>query len=451
MTTQQDDADATTELVQWMHDGADAREVPVDRVARRRRRRIVLLVFALIVLLAAGGTGGYATWALTAPLPAPTMQTAAPRVGSPPAAVAIPLPGEGASALSVAGGEVYLGPDAAGTWLTSGTDDARPIASISKLITALVVLDARPLAGPDDPGPTLTFDKAAHDLYDKYYVQGATVAAMPIGSRLSERDALAALLIPSASNYAEAVSTWAFGSQTAFVAAARSWLAAHGLAHTRLVEPTGIDRRNTSTPSDLLALGRIAAAHPVVSALTATRTAVLGDIGAVSNTNALLGVDGITGLKTGNLGEGTHNLLYTATLDVGAEAPLLVTGVVMGGSTRESVQASVRALLDGIRRGFHAVPVVEAGREVGTLTTPWGSSARLVVAQAGSVFTWSDTPVTVAMDVRTPTQYRDGEQVGEVTWSAGAHSGASDVRVAGTIQPPTAWWRLTHPELLGAG
>src|SRR5690349_20288598 len=108
MTTQRDDADATAELVQWMHDGADARAVPINWAARRRRRRVGLLVFALIVLLAAGGAGGYTTWALTAPLPAPTMQTSAPRVGAPPAAVAIPLPGEGASALSVAGGEAYL-------------------------------------------------------------------------------------------------------------------------------------------------------------------------------------------------------------------------------------------------------------------------------------------------------------------------------------------------------
>ena len=100
-----------------------------------------------------------------------------------------------------------------------------------------------------DPGPTITFDKADHDLYDKYYVMGATIARMPTGSSMSLRDALATMLIPSASNYAEAVSTWAFGSQGAFLDAARRWLAAHGLTGTTIVEPTGISARNTSTPS----------------------------------------------------------------------------------------------------------------------------------------------------------------------------------------------------------
>ena len=144
------------------------------------------------------------------------------------------------------------------------------MASITKLITAMVILDAKPLADASDPGPTITFDKADHDLYDKYYVMGATIARMPTGSTMSLRDALATMLIPSASNYAEAVSTWAFGSQGAFLDAARRWLAAHGLTGTTIVEPTGISSRNTSTPADLLAIGKLALAHPAIAHIVAT-------------------------------------------------------------------------------------------------------------------------------------------------------------------------------------
>ena len=115
------------------------------------------------------------------------------------------MPAEDPAAISVTGAEQYLG--AEGIHLTSGPDDPRPIASTSKLITALVVLDAHPLADADDPGPTITFGKADHDLYDKYYVLGAAIVEMPTGSSMSLHDALATMLIPSASNYAEAVST----------------------------------------------------------------------------------------------------------------------------------------------------------------------------------------------------------------------------------------------------
>lgn len=66
------------------------------------------------------------------------------------------------------------------------------------------------------------FSEADHDLYDAYDVRGATVAPMPAGSSMSLRDALGMMLIPSACNYAEAVPTWAFGSQWAFLRGPRT-------------------------------------------------------------------------------------------------------------------------------------------------------------------------------------------------------------------------------------
>ncbi|MDF2492938.1 MAG: pbpG 2, partial [Microbacterium sp.] len=139
------------------------------------------------------------TWALGAPVASPVGVTRQPDPVSVPA-TALTLPAEGAAAISVSGADEFLGGGASGIWATSGTDEPRSMGSISKLITALVVLDARPLADAADPGPTLTFDEADNDLYDKYYVMGATIAAMPTGSSMSQHDALAAMLIPSASN-----------------------------------------------------------------------------------------------------------------------------------------------------------------------------------------------------------------------------------------------------------
>lgn len=448
MTTQQDAPDDVTEIREWMSGGLPVDAYSPDPALRRRRRVIGWTVVLSVLLLLGGSVGGYTVWALTAPLAAPMTTTRTPSVVAP-APAAVPMPSQGSAAIAVAGAEVYLGPDAANTWLTSGTGDAVPIASLTKLVTALVILQRHPLSGPEDAGPTITFDKAASDLYDQYYVQGATIAAMPAGSRMSLRDALTAMLVPSASNYADAVSTWAFGSRGAFLGATRAWLAEHGLNSTRIVEPTGIDRRNVSTPADLLALGKIAAADPVVAHIASLRTAVIGEGRTVSTTNTLLGVDGITGLKTGNLGAGSYSLLYTASVDVGIGAPLAVTGVVLGGLSRESVAADVRATLAGLRAGFHAVPVAQAGDEVGTITTSWGASARLVIAEPASVLTWADTPVTVSMQTSEPVDYHDGEVVGTITWTAGPNTASSPIAVSGALEPPTEWWRLTHPDRLG--
>lgn len=444
MTTDQRPPDELADLADLMREGQDAwsRSVAVDPAARRRRRRALAITGGVFVAVLLTVTG-YVVWALNAPLEAPVVTSSTPQIAAPATAVALPL--EGASAISVAGGDDYLGPDAGGLWLTSGTGEARPIASITKLITALVILEAHPLADAVDPGPTIRFDKADHDLYDQYYVRGATIAAMPTGSSMSLHDALATMLIPSASNYADAVSTWAFGSRIAFVSAARDWLARQGLSGTTVVEPTGLDPRNTSTPSDLMAIAKLAAAHPVIASIAATPSLSIPGPGTMFNTNDLLGRAGITGLKTGNLGDGTYALLYTSTLDVGADQPLSVTGVVLGGATRDSVDHSVLVTLGSIRDGFRDVPVATEGREIGSIATSWGSTAQIAIAESASLFTWSDNPITVAVDLDTPRTYADGEVIGKITWSAGPNSVAVDLVVVGDIEPPTDWWRLTHP------
>ncbi|WP_125132805.1 D-alanyl-D-alanine carboxypeptidase [Microbacterium sp. 10M-3C3] len=451
MTTQQDAPDATEELAGWLRDGADARAAaddPVRRARRRRSRLIAGVVVLALLVLSVGGAGGYAVWALNAPLPEPVVSLQTPQPPRTPVA-AVPMPGDGAAVVAVAGADAYLGPDASAAWLRSGDDSPRPIASLTKLITTLVILDAHPLPGPDDPGPTLTFDKADHDLYDAYYVLGATVAPMPTGTRMSLRDALATMLLPSASNYADATASWAFGSTGAFAGAARRWLDAHGLASTRIVEPTGIDRRNTSTPGDLLALAKIAAADPVVAGLAGRSSMRVPGAGDLYNTNGLLGVDGITGLKTGNLGEGTFNLVYTATADVGSGTPLAVTGVMLGGPSRDAVERATREVLAGLRAGFHRVPLAQPGDRIGSVTARWGAEADIVIGASADVLTWSDTAIAVTLDTRKPTTYADGEEIGAISWTAGPDAARAPVVIAGGIEPPDAWWRLTHPDLLG--
>ncbi len=449
MTAPNQPVDGLTDFAELMAHEQEFTGDPVDPAVRRRRRRRGLIIAAICVLLLLGATGGYIGWALTAPVNPPVVTTRIPPAPTGVAA-AVATPTASASAISISGADAYLGEAASGTWSTTGTGEPLPIASITKLVTALVILEAAPLASADDPGPTITFGESDHDLYDEYYVLGATIAPMPAGTSMSLHDALAAMLIPSASNYAEALSSRIFGSQNAFLGATRDWLAAHGLTGTTITEPTGISPRNTSTPADLLAIAKLAAAHPAVAQIVATPAVSIPGAGQLYNTNGLLGTAGITGLKTGNLGEGTHSLLYTATLDAGAAGPLAVTGVVLGGSSRESVNTSVIALLDSIRAGFHEVPLATADQEVGTISTPWGSTARLVIGEDASMFTWSDTPIEVTMDIDTPPTYRDGTVVGKVTWTAGPNTVTSPVKIAGNIDPPTEWWRLTHPSELGS-
>jgi D-alanyl-D-alanine carboxypeptidase (penicillin-binding protein 5/6) len=451
MAAQDGPSDGVAELGELLREAERADErLPVDPAARRRRRRRRAIVAAITAGLVVAIVGGYLGVTLSAPLPALAVEADALHAPASPEAATILTPPEGAWAISVAGGEEYLGPDAAGIWATSGADEARPIASITKLITAMVILDAKPLAAVDDPGPTLTFDKADHDLYDKYYVLGATIAKMPTGSTMALRDVLKTMLVVSACNYAEAASGWAFGSQSAFLAATRTWLAANGLEHTKIVEPTGIDARNVSTPGDLLILGRLAMANPVIAEIVGSERLDVPGLEPRSNTNTLLGANGIRGIKTGTLDGAGSNLLFSAMLTGGVGRPLEVTGVLLGGTSHDAVDGEVSAWLTSIEAGFQQVVVGGADREVGRVSTPWGSSARLVMQSNASLRIWSDTAIEVAMTPPTVTSAVEGEQVASVTWTAGPNSASVPVVLDATIEEPDAWWRITHPaELLG--
>lgn len=408
--------------------------------ARKRRR----LTAAVVGLLIAAVIGTYLPITLLAPVGA-TAAVVDTKAIAPGAPVALELPEVGASAVSVSGIEQFGGTtDAGGIFAASGGSDPRPIASITKLIAALVILESKPL-GPAEDGPTITFSKADADLYDHYYVMRAKVHEMPRGSTMSERDALEIMLVISATNYADAVSRWAFGSLNGFRAATAQWLAAHGLTGTHIVEPTGMDARNTSTPADLLAIGKIAMADPVVSQIVKTRS-----VRGWPNTNALVGIDGINGIKTGTLDAAGACLLFSAVMDVGAAAPITVIGVVLGGDNHYQVDNAVRALLASIRGGFHEVPLVAEGDVVGSYVTTWGEQAQILAGADASVLTWSDQAITSEISAAALTTASDGTVVGTLRFAAGHSEIDVPVKLRGIIEGPDGWWRVTHPgELLG--
>ena len=420
------------------------------RVRRHRTRRRIAGLVVLLVIVAAVGT--YLPVTLLAPLGTATLAATTPAVTAP-GAVALTLPSTGESAVSVTGAEVFAGTVGTnGILASSGGAGPMPIASISKLITALVVLEAKPL-GPTEIGPTLTFSKADHDLYDQYYVLNASVVAMKTGSAMSQRDALAVMLVASACNYADAVSTWAFGSRARYLSAVKTYLAAHGLSGTTIEEPTGISVRNVSTPADLIAIGKLAMANPAVASIVGSPRIEVPGVGQVLNNNISLGSDGINGIKTGTLDTAGSCLLFSATVDVGLPKPIAIIGVILGGDSRETVDRAAQKMIQSIKSGFHVVQLVGAGTVVGRYSTPWKSSASVVTASGATALTWSDAPITPTMTIRpltitADTSASEGSTVGSLVFAVNGVATTVPLKLGGTISGPDGWWRLTHPELL---
>jgi len=426
--------------------GSDVAVVPTEDPAiaarRRRRGRIAGWSTLAVVLVIVGIIGTYIPVTLNAPLPAATV-TELERTVPQPEPLPLTMPTYGVLAASITGAADYTGADD-GIFVTNGGNEARPIASISKVLTALIILGAKPL-GEAEPGPTITFDKADNDLYDKYYSLGATIERMPINSTMSQRDALAVMLISSASNYAEAMANWAFGSPAGFRAAAAEWIAANGLTGTTLLEPTGFDPRNASTPTDLIAIGRLAMADPVVASLVQSQSYAVPGRDTVYNRNTLLGQEGVNGIKTGTLDEAGACLLFSAVVSVGAEEPLTIVGVVLGGVEQSSVATEVLRFLESIRAASRPFQVIGQGAEFGTLSVPWQDDVDIVARRNAELLVWSDTPVTSVVELDEVSTVIAGSTVGTVTYTAGSRSVTVPLIVEDAIEAPDDWWRLTHP------
>lgn len=421
--------------------GADG-AVAVPEEPPARRRRIGGWITLGVVLAIAAVIGTYIPVTLNAPLPTATLATVELDPAQP-EAIPFTLPADGVLAASITGAGGYTGADGE-LFVTNGGNEARPIASISKVLTALVILGAKPLA-ENDPGPVITFDKADNALYDKYYSLGATIERMPINSTMTQRDALGVMLVASASNYAEAMANWAFGSQAGFRSAAAAWIAANGLSGTTLLEPTGFDPRNASTPTDLIAIGRLAMADPVVASLVQSQSLAIPGRDTVTNRNTLLGHEGVNGIKTGTLDEAGACLLFSAVVTIGVEEPLTVVGVLLGGMEQSSVATEVLRFLASIRAASRSVPLVAEGTPFGTLSTSWQEDVRVVAKRDAALLVWSDTPVTATVDFDDVSTVAAGATVGTVTYAAGSRSVTVPLITEEAIEAPTDWWRLTNP------
>jgi D-alanyl-D-alanine carboxypeptidase (penicillin-binding protein 5/6) len=203
-----------------------------------------------------------------------------------------------------------------------------PIASVAKVMTAYVVLKHYPLRAGDS-GPR--FVVRQDDVVDTEARrrEGQSVVDVRAGEQLTERDALMAILLPSANNVAVLVARQVSGSVASFVAEMNRTARALGMSHTTYTDPSGYDDGTVSTALDQLRLAQVVAKDETLAAMMATRTYWLPVAGEVTNTNALLGQDGFVGMKTGSDKAAGGCLMFRAVWPTESGNRSLI-GVVLG-------------------------------------------------------------------------------------------------------------------------
>lgn len=399
--------------------------------AQKYRRRRFTVFGALAVLL--GGLS-YFPLTLLAPVGAISAEVVpyeVPAVAEP----ALDWPSNAATAIGAVG--------VPGVLASTGTEEPRAIASITKIITALVVLDKHPLADGED-GPAITFGWNDVRYYDDYYSVGGMVKPVRAGLTVSERELLQVVLISSANNYAKSLALWAFDSEAAFLDAARAWLDSHDLTTTAIYEPTGMDPRNVSTASELLTLAKLAIADPTVSQIVATPVASVPYIGEFENSNKLLGSLGIDGIKTGTLNAAGACLLFSSDFPVG-DSTVTIVGVALGGVDHKTQFPQVRDLMATVAAGFQQVELVQKGDVIAEYSSSWDGRAAAVAAEGYSQLVWGAPTIERSVTVDPIGLAVDGTAVGSLRLTVDGTVTDVPLELEGSMEDPGPAWRLSNP------
>lgn len=190
------------------------------------------------------------------------------------------------------------------------SSDVRPIASISKLMMALVVIES---GLPMDEKLKISDADVDRLRYSR--------SRLPVGSELTRADMLHLALMSSENRTAHALGRYHPGGMPAFVRAMNDKARALGMRNTQFVEPTGLSADNVSTARDLVKLVQATAQHPLISRYS---THEKHDISlsrgrqlAYSNTNRLVRNDNwnIQLSKTGFINEAGECLVMLTRID----------------------------------------------------------------------------------------------------------------------------------------
>jgi serine-type D-Ala-D-Ala carboxypeptidase (penicillin-binding protein 5/6) len=293
-----------------------------QRRARVRRRWVTGLV-----LCAAIASVGYVAW------PEGVGRTGGPADGGQFVTVSDAglWPAEGQAAYATSTGPIKVSPG----------QHSAPIASLAKVMTAYLVLKHAPLTAGAN-GPTLTV--TADDVLDTERRRGAaqSVVAVAEGEQLTERQALAALLIPSANNVAAMLARQVGGTERKFVAEMNDTARRLGMRDTVYTDPSGYDSGTRSTAGDQVILAQAATRNRVFAAIVALPAVDLPVAGTVRNTDTLLGSGGFIGVKTGSHDAAGGCFMFQTRRTVHGK-PMVITGVVLGQHGGDLIAAGLAA------------------------------------------------------------------------------------------------------------
>jgi D-alanyl-D-alanine carboxypeptidase (penicillin-binding protein 5/6) len=399
---------------------------------RRPGKRLSYLLVVIVLL------GAYGTWALRKPLPMLQPIPATRQLSVSAGSSKLSWPAAGQSAVGILDSRIFE---------VHGAQKPAPIASVAKVITALTVLDKKPVA-PGGPGPVITLSADDVALFRNYAAQDGSLVPVTAGEQISEYQILQAMMLPSANNIADSLAIWAFGSLPAYTAAANTYLAAHGLGDTHVgADASGLSATTVSTAGDLVKLGNLAMQNKALAQIVGQATADgIPMTTTVKNVNFLLGTSNIIGIKTGNTEQAGGVFLSASQITINNKPVTIVTAVV-GSPTLFVAMKDSLTLVRSAQANFQPVTIAKAGDILTRYNLPWGGLVAAVVDKDLKTSAWKGSTVAAAAKLKPIKATSTKNEIVSILTISDSAGNANKVAVKLATAPtaPSAWWRLIHP------
>ncbi|MFD4740904.1 hypothetical protein ACFWNQ_26575 [Streptomyces virginiae] len=404
------------------------------RTAVRRVKIYAPLVVLLAVILA--------VVQLVRPLPEPTLvMTAKSSYTFEGAKPQLPWPTEGQAYMAAAG---------LGTLGQSGEQKPVPIASVTKSMTAYIILRDHPIK-KGDQGAMIDIDQTAETEGKKNNSTDneSTLDTVKAGDKISEYDAIAALMIPSANNIARLLARWDSGSQEAFVKKMNDTAKELGMKNTTYTDPSGLDATTVSTAEDQVKLGLKLVEIETLLDITKKPKWVDPSGKEWRNWNGLVPYNDSLGIKTGTTTKAGGNLLFAAQKKVGNTNQLIV-GAVLGQHKPpiiDSVLAASKQLMLATQKSLDGATVVKKGDVVGYVDDGLGGRTPVVATADVQAVGWSGLTVEVKLangGGKLPQTAAAGTEVGLLTVGEGASQVKVPVALKTDLAAPGIGSKLTR-------
>jgi len=359
----------------------------------------------------------------------------------------LPFPSTGQSA-------VYV--DRVGLLGATANQEPVPMASVTKVMTAVIVLHDHPLVGAGS-GPTFTMTEADHQAWIHDSTHDDSNLMVVKGERLTERQLLEALMVPSADNVADYLARWDAGSIGKFVAKMSAEAARLGLHHTHYADASGLNPASASTAADQAKLGAFAMRDPTLVSIVDHPTYPFPLEGTVMNYNPVVGQDGVIGVKSGWTSAAQACLVTAAPRTVGGRTVLVVSSTLSQPLGLWQAGQIDLQLLDATTRLLESRVVVTAGQAVANVYAPWNHEhTTAVAATSQSVVGWPGLAVHVALSPVPPGGHeaRHGWPAGTAIvtvrfeTSGGGQASATGQLSQSVAAPPRGW--VMPPAAAGA-